>query len=222
MHYSSTNNNNNSSRTAGSTCCRDAEHAFFHKDHKSASRERANRLSQAFFEFWTMLSNVLAACGFGESISIEKYLPGCCLFSLTSDGCVDIWLAAKAENWVPNSACWVFTYTSAVGLFLTLLVNNISQWNLFGSPLCSYSIQKYSSLFTLVLVFASLKRSLFIALRLSAAPEKYDWDIYVYIVHIHSLTFEINEHSSTPIRHLFSLVVRAGDVPRPNSIQLGS
>lgn len=143
-------------------------------------------------------------------------------FSLTSDGCVDIWLAAKAENWVPNSACWVFTYTSAVGLFLTLLVNNISQWNLFGSPLCSYSIQKYSSLFTLVLVFASLKRSLFIALRLSAAPEKYDWDIYVYIVHIHSLTFEINEHSSTPIRHLFSLVVRAGDVPRPNSIQLGS
>lgn len=73
-----------------------------------------------------------------------------------------------------------------------------------------------------MLVFSSLKRSLFFALRLSAAQEKYDCDIYVYIVHIHSLTFEINEHSSTPIRHLFSLAVRGGDVPRPNGSQLGS
>lgn len=148
------------------------------------------------------------------SQSRNTFLPGCFVF-------VDVWrlcgslagcqyrkLSAVA---CPNSACWVFTYTSAVGLFLTLLVNNISPWNLF--PLCLYSIQKYSSLFTLVLVFSSLKRSLFFALRLSAAQEKYDCDIYVHRVHIHSLTFEINEHSSTPIRHLFSLAVRAGDVP---------
>lgn len=191
------------------------------------SRDRANRLSQAFFEFWTMLSNALAGYGFGESISIEKYLPTWLLrfrWRLTAvwislAGCQCRKLSAVA---CPNSACWVFTYTSAVGLFLTLLVNNISLRNLFGSPLYSYSIQKYSSLFTLVLVFSSLKRSLFFALRLSAAQEKYDCDIYVYIVHIHSLTFEINEHSSTPIRHLFSLAVRGGDVPRPNGSQLGS
>lgn len=117
-----------------------------HKVHKSAVPELELELEQiAFHRHFSTFERCSAMLS--DRIwwkYLNREIPGCCyccfVIVLTSDGSESLgWLAgcqARKLSSVPmrNSACWVFTYTSAVGACFWRWRLITSHRNLFGSP----------------------------------------------------------------------------------------